>query len=190
MKKYIAVLFLIAFIVPSVAFASWWNPFTWNIFSIFNRQKTSQETQVKPQNLPVVQNIPPVQPKTINPTPTIKPPVKETPVTKPVVVTPVVTPKVITYDNFTTCLKEKGAVMYGAFWCSHCQAQKKLFGTSEKLLPYVECSTADGKAQTQVCQDKNIEGYPTWIFADGFRQASEMSFNDLSTKTSCALPNN
>lgn len=32
MKKYIAVLFLIMFIAPSVAFASWWNPFTWKIF--------------------------------------------------------------------------------------------------------------------------------------------------------------
>ncbi len=30
MKKYLAVLFLIAFIVPSVASASWWNPFGWS----------------------------------------------------------------------------------------------------------------------------------------------------------------
>lgn len=29
MKKYLSVLFLVAFIIPSVAFASWWNPFTW-----------------------------------------------------------------------------------------------------------------------------------------------------------------
>lgn len=32
MKKYIIVLFLITFIIPSVALASWWNPFTWKIF--------------------------------------------------------------------------------------------------------------------------------------------------------------
>jgi hypothetical protein len=32
MKKYFSILFLIAFIVPSVAFASWWNPFSWKIF--------------------------------------------------------------------------------------------------------------------------------------------------------------
>jgi len=30
MKKYLTVLFLVAFIVPSVAFASWWNPFSWS----------------------------------------------------------------------------------------------------------------------------------------------------------------
>lgn len=32
MKKYLSVLLLIVFIVPSVAFASWWNPFSWKIF--------------------------------------------------------------------------------------------------------------------------------------------------------------
>lgn len=29
MKKYISVLFLLVFIIPSVAFASWWNPISW-----------------------------------------------------------------------------------------------------------------------------------------------------------------
>lgn len=32
MKKYILVIVLMSFIIPSVALASWWNPFTWNIF--------------------------------------------------------------------------------------------------------------------------------------------------------------
>jgi thiol-disulfide isomerase/thioredoxin len=31
-------------------------------------------------------------------------------------------------DEFAECLKSKGAVFYGAFWCPHCQDQKKLFG--------------------------------------------------------------
>jgi hypothetical protein len=29
MRKYLLVLFLIVFIIPSIAFASWWNPFSW-----------------------------------------------------------------------------------------------------------------------------------------------------------------
>ncbi len=33
MKKYIVVLLLIVFITPSIALASWWNPFTWKIFN-------------------------------------------------------------------------------------------------------------------------------------------------------------
>jgi len=91
-------------------------------------------------------------------------------------------------DGFAKCLKEKGAVFYGAYWCPHCQNQKKLFGKSEKLLSYVECSTPDGKGQLQVCKDKNITGYPTWEFADGERLSGEIPLKKLSEKTDCALP--
>src|SRR3989338_5665230 len=38
------------------------------------------------------------------------------------------------YDDFTKCLKDKGAIFYGAFWCPHCQKQKSLFGKSKKYL--------------------------------------------------------
>ncbi|MFZ2072699.1 MAG: thioredoxin domain-containing protein [Minisyncoccia bacterium] len=94
----------------------------------------------------------------------------------------------INYDSFATCLKDKGAVFYGAFWCTHCQTEKKLFGSSEKLLPYVECSTPDAQGQTQICKDKKIEGYPTWEFADGARLEGEVSLEKLAEKTSCVLP--
>lgn len=92
------------------------------------------------------------------------------------------------YDAFATCLKEKGATFYGAFWCPHCQSQKKLFGSSVKLLPYVECSTADASGQLQVCTDKKIDGYPTWEFADGSRLNGEIPLQQLADKTSCTLP--
>ena len=88
-------------------------------------------------------------------------------------------------DAFATCLKDKGAVFYGAFWCPHCDNQKKMFGQSKKLLPYVECSTPDGKSQLQTCQDKNIEGYPTWEFADASRETGEVPLKTLSEKTGC-----
>jgi thiol-disulfide isomerase/thioredoxin len=92
------------------------------------------------------------------------------------------------YDDFAVCLKDKGATFYGAFWCPHCQAQKDLFGRSEKHLPYVECSTPDGQGQLQVCIDKEIKGYPTWEFADGSRLSSEQSLEILAGKTGCMLP--
>ena len=60
------------------------------------------------------------------------------------------------YDDFAKCLGEKGLKFYGAFWCPHCQAQKALFGKSKELLPYIECSTADGKGQTEICKQKNV----------------------------------
>lgn len=92
------------------------------------------------------------------------------------------------YDTFAMCLKDKGAIFYGAFWCPHCQSQKKLFGSSAKLLPYVECSTPDGQAQTQICIDKKISGYPTWEFADGTQLNGEIPLVQLAEKTSCELP--
>ncbi|OHA71359.1 MAG: hypothetical protein A3F15_02975 [Candidatus Wildermuthbacteria bacterium RIFCSPHIGHO2_12_FULL_40_12] len=91
-------------------------------------------------------------------------------------------------DEFAICLKDKGAVFYGAFWCSHCQNQKKFFGNSARLLPYVECSTPDGRGQLQVCRGKNIEGYPTWEFADGNRESGEIPLTLLAEKTGCSLP--
>lgn len=92
------------------------------------------------------------------------------------------------YDGFAQCLKDKGATFYGAFWCPHCQAEKKLFGPSVKLLPYVECSTPDGSGQTQICIDKGIKSYPTWEFADMSRLTGEIPLQQLADKTSCTLP--
>jgi hypothetical protein len=95
------------------------------------------------------------------------------------------------YDDLAQCIKDKGAIFYGAFWCPHCQAQKARFGRSAKLLPYVECSTPDGKGQLQVCIDKNIQTYPTWYFPNGTSTdivTGEIELVDLAQRTSCALP--
>ncbi len=91
-------------------------------------------------------------------------------------------------DGFATCLQEKGAQFYGAFWCPHCQAQKKTFGRSASKLPYTECSLSNGQGQTQICIDKKIESYPTWEFADGSRVTGEQTLKTLAEKTGCELP--
>ncbi len=92
-------------------------------------------------------------------------------------------------DGFAQCLKEKGAVFYGAFWCPHCQATKRMFGSAARLLPYVECSTPDGKEQLPICKEKKIEGYPTWTFANSTTTLSgEQSLQALSTASGCTLP--
>jgi hypothetical protein len=90
-------------------------------------------------------------------------------------------------DGFAQCLKTSGAEFYGAFWCSHCQSQKELFGSSKRYLPYIECSNPDN-TQTQICIDKKIEGYPTWIFKDGSILNGELSLETLAEKTQCVLP--
>lgn len=91
-------------------------------------------------------------------------------------------------DGFAKCLGEKGAVFYGAFWCPHCQNQKRMFDTSAQYLPYVECSLPSGRGQTQECTDKGITGYPTWVFADESRLSGEIPLKDLAEKTGCELP--
>jgi len=97
-------------------------------------------------------------------------------------------------DSFAQCLKSSGTVYYGAFWCPHCQATNKMFGKSKALLPYVECSTPDGKGQTQICKDKNITGYPTWVFPPIGTATSttiltgERTLEELATASTCVLP--
>ena len=96
------------------------------------------------------------------------------------------------YQAFAQCLKDKGATFYGAFWCPHCQAEEKDFQMSRQQLEaiglYTECSTPDANGQTQVCIDKKIQSYPTWIFADGSQLNGEIPLQQLADKTSCVLP--
>jgi hypothetical protein len=93
-------------------------------------------------------------------------------------------------DNFAKCLGTSGAKFYGAFWCSHCQNQKELFGAAKNLLPYIECSQADGNNQTPACISANIGGYPTWVFNDQSRLSGEVDLKTLAKKTGCQLPEN
>lgn len=92
------------------------------------------------------------------------------------------------YNSFAQCLTDKGLKFYGAFWCPHCQAQKREFGGSVKLLPYIECSTPDSRGQTQVCIDNKIQSYPTWVYPDGTRTTGEQQLSALAEKSGCALP--
>ncbi len=91
------------------------------------------------------------------------------------------------YDGLATCLKDKGVKFYGAFWCPHCRDQKKEFGNSAKLLPYIECSTPDASGQLQTCIDAKIDSYPTWEFPDGSRLSQVIPVEELAQKTSCPL---
>jgi hypothetical protein len=83
-------------------------------------------------------------------------------------------------DVFAQCLADRGAVMYGAEWCSHCKEQKRLFGDSWKLVPYVECPD-----NTSLCLEKGVEGYPTWLIGTSTRLVGTQSLEKLSEATAC-----
>lgn len=91
------------------------------------------------------------------------------------------------YDVLAQCLTKNGVKMYGAYWCPHCQAQKKAFGNSWKYITYIECSLQGGKGQLKVCEDAKIEGYPTWENKDGKRITGEQSFSGLAELGNCPL---
>jgi hypothetical protein len=90
--------------------------------------------------------------------------------------------------TLASCLKSRGVVFYGAFWCPYCQKQKALFGDAANLLPYVECSTPDGRGQTPICIQQGIRKYPTWVFPDGTRAIERLTPQALAEKSGCEAP--
>ena len=85
-------------------------------------------------------------------------------------------------DVFAQCLADKGIIMYGADWCSHCQSEKQAFGDSFRLVPYIECPE-----EPQKCLEAGITGYPTWIFFDGEKLEGEQGIEKLSKESGCLL---
>lgn len=77
-------------------------------------------------------------------------------------------------------LSRSDVKFYGASWCPHCAEQKKLFDGSVNRIPYVECSPGGPNApQAEVCKDKNIQSYPTWII-DGQRYTGVQPLDALA----------
>jgi thiol-disulfide isomerase/thioredoxin len=66
-------------------------------------------------------------------------------------------------------LAKSDVTFYGAYWCSHCQKQKSLFGaTAAAKLPYIECAANAENSQRQLCKDKNVQLFPTWVVKGKF----------------------
>lgn len=93
-----------------------------------------------------------------------------------------VLPPVASLDAFAQCLAQKGATMYGAYWCSVCKEEKKAFDNSFRFVSYVECT-----AEPQKCLDAGIKGYPTWIFPDGRKFEGKQGIEKLSQESGCPL---
>ncbi|MAG50706.1 hypothetical protein CL621_03675 [archaeon] len=85
------------------------------------------------------------------------------------------------YDTFAKCLTEKRVTMYGTEWCSHCQNQKKAFGDSFQFINFVDCDR-----NKDICLEKGIRGYPTWII-DGKAYPGEQRLERLASLSGCEL---
>jgi hypothetical protein len=78
-------------------------------------------------------------------------------------------------------LTEKGVTMYGAFWCPHCSNQKEMFGqTAWSKVQYIECAGQGYNGSPALCAEAKIDGFPTWVFADGTQVSGERPLEDLA----------
>ncbi|MEB3339222.1 vitamin K epoxide reductase family protein [Okeania sp.] len=87
-------------------------------------------------------------------------------------------------------LTEVGAKMYGAYWCSHCQEQKNLFGKEAvSKINYIECDPKGKNSQTQLCVEASIKAYPTWEI-NGKVQEGVVSMENLAKLSGYKGPTN
>ena len=99
-----------------------------------------------------------------------------------------VSPKITTVSSkekidFAKYLSNKNIVMYSAYWCPHCNDQKQLFGKQavEELI-IVECAKDGKNNQYKLCQEKGIEGFPSWEINKGIYSGT-MSLDELAKMT-------
>ena len=85
------------------------------------------------------------------------------------------------YDTFATCLTDSGAVMYGTDWCSHCQAQKAMFGSSFENVKFVNCDF-----DKDACLIAGVTGYPTWVI-NGESYPGQKPLVQLASLSGCEL---
>jgi glutaredoxin len=78
-------------------------------------------------------------------------------------------------------LTAAGVTMYGAFWCPHCSRQKEMFGQKAwGMVQYVECAPQGYNGAPAVCAAAGVDGYPTWVFADGSQVSGERTLEQLA----------
>jgi len=85
------------------------------------------------------------------------------------------------------CLTKKGVIMYGAYWCPHCQAQKTLFGEDFQYIKYQECDPKGENGNPAACDAAGVKGYPTWKIPGQANIEGEQTFEDLSKAANCPL---
>lgn len=91
------------------------------------------------------------------------------------------------YAEIAQCLTDKNVKMYGAFWCPHCESQKKIFGDDFRYITYVECDPRGENADREACQEAGVERYPTWVFPGQEPVIGEQDPLELAKKANCEV---
>lgn len=95
-------------------------------------------------------------------------------------------------DALAKCITANGGIEYGAFWCPKCAQVKKNFGSSFQYITYVECDAKGENEQSELCLQKGIAKYATFIFNDDPNKDNWLigapTFEALAIKSSCPMP--
>ena len=85
--------------------------------------------------------------------------------------------------KFAKFLTDNNFKMYSAYWCPHCHDQKQLFGKKAvKELSIVECAQDGKDNQYKLCQEKGIDGFPSWEINEKIYSGVK-DLNDLAIMT-------
>lgn len=80
-------------------------------------------------------------------------------------------------------LRQRGAKMYGAYWCPYCTKQKELFGRQAfSQITYIECDPRGQNPRPDLCRRANVNGFPTWEI-NGQKYAGMQSLTQLADIT-------
>ena len=91
------------------------------------------------------------------------------------------------YDEFATCLVDKGYIMAGTEWCSYCNEQKRVFKGSFENVIIPAGGFKDCDREMQWCREQGVAGYPTWITPDGATRSGVQSLPTLARISGCPL---
>jgi hypothetical protein len=95
------------------------------------------------------------------------------------------------HDSLAQCVVDSGTKMYSAWWCTHCQEQKRMFGSSFKIIveggAHVECSPGGTQTFSDFCRNAGITSTPTWVFPDGSMQPGRLPIETIAEKSGCNI---
>ena len=95
-------------------------------------------------------------------------------------------------EALAKCITANGGVEYGTFWCPKCAQVKKNFGSSFQYINYVECDARGENEQSELCLQKGIDKYATFIFNDDPNKENWLvgvpTLEELATKAGCPMP--
>ncbi len=154
MKKYLLVLLLIVFIVPSVAFASWYNPFSWFNNWSFHKTETNTEYPIQKITTPTTTadisnkvTIPPVSTKQNN-FPVAKKITPQKNIIQPKQVPQVAPPLSTTCVEGSFFDKSTGGCINSL---TYCQNQNGLNATYDSVKNSCECATGYTLNSNNIC---------------------------------------